>query len=193
MPDSAQHTDWQDAIELSTLRETGAKVIKVGSKQIALFDRDGEIYACNNRCPPEGYPLKEGTLSGDCTLTCNWHNWKFDLRTGDNAYGGDRLRVYPTCVEGGMIRIDVADAPAQARIDDALNNLRDSFDRHEYDRMAREIARMDKAGGDVLDAVRETIKWTHDRFEFGIGESGSFAIGRQIELELDIHLLYEKP
>jgi polyisoprenoid-binding protein YceI len=37
------------------------------------------------------------------------------------------------------------------------------------------------------------IDYNVDRFEFGIGESGSFAIGRQIELELDIHLLYEKP
>ena len=171
MPDSAQHTDWQDAIELSTLREVGSKIVKIGTKQIALFDRDGDVYACNNRCPHEGYPLKEGTLSGDCTLTCNWHNWKFDLRTGDNAFGGDRLRTYPTRIEGGMIRVDVADAPAQARIDDALNNLHDSFDRHEYDRMAREIARMEKAGGDTLDAVRETIKWTHDRFEFGIAST----------------------
>jgi nitrite reductase/ring-hydroxylating ferredoxin subunit len=169
MPEAIQPTDWQNAMELDALREAGAKIVKVGAKQIALFDRDGEVYACNNRCPHEGYPLKEGTLSGDCTLTCNWHNWKFDLRTGDNATGGDRLRVYPTRIENGIIQIDVADAPAQERIDEALNNLHDSFDRHEYDRMAREIARMDKAGGDPLDALRETIHWTHDRFEFGIG------------------------
>ncbi len=32
------------------------------------------------------------------------------------------------------------------------------------------------------------IDFSLDRFEFGIGESGSFAIGRQIELEFDIYL-----
>ncbi len=32
------------------------------------------------------------------------------------------------------------------------------------------------------------IDYSLDRFEFGIGESGSFAIGRQIELEFDIYL-----
>lgn len=165
----AQETDWQDAMQYPALREVGSKIVKIGSKQIALFDRNGDIYACNNRCPHEGYPLKEGTLTGDCTLTCNWHNWKFDLRTGDNATGGDRLRVYPVRIEDGMVQINVADAPAHVRIAEALDNLHSSFDNHEYDRMAREIARMDKAGGDPLDAVRQTIHWTHDRFEFGMG------------------------
>lgn len=32
------------------------------------------------------------------------------------------------------------------------------------------------------------IDYDLDRFDFGIGESGSFAIGRQIELEFDIYL-----
>jgi len=163
--------DWQDTISRSALKAAGSKIVKIGSKQIAIFERGGEIYACNNRCPHEGYPLKEGTLSDQCTLTCNWHNWKFNLRTGDNAYGGDRLRIYPVRVDGDMVQVDVADEPADVRITRALENLEDSFDDHEYDRMAREIARMEKAGGDALDAVRHTIKWTHDRFEFGMGST----------------------
>ncbi len=24
--------------------------------------------------------MREGTFDGNCLLTCNWHNWKFDLR-----------------------------------------------------------------------------------------------------------------
>jgi|TARA_Y100001934_G_C12068827_1_gene638991 polyisoprenoid-binding protein YceI len=35
------------------------------------------------------------------------------------------------------------------------------------------------------------VDYSLDRFEFGIGESGSFAIGRQIELEFDICLQFE--
>ena len=51
------------------------------------------MHACNNRCPHEGYPLVEGALDAEsCILTCHWHNWKFDLRTGANHYGGDNLR-----------------------------------------------------------------------------------------------------
>ncbi|MFL5239337.1 MAG: Rieske (2Fe-2S) protein, partial [Rhizomicrobium sp.] len=31
------------------------------------------MFAIANRCPHEGYPLSEGTLSPGCLLTCNWH------------------------------------------------------------------------------------------------------------------------
>lgn len=159
---------WEKALPLDTLSQSGARTIKVGRKQIAVFLRDGVVYACNNRCPHEGFPLIEGSLSDECTLTCNWHNWKFDLKSGENLYGGDKLRVYPVEIRDGDIWIDVSDPTRDAIVTDALENLRASFDRHEYDRMARELARMEKAGGDPLDALRSTIAWTHDHFEFGM-------------------------
>ncbi len=166
---------WEKALSLGVLSKTGAKPVKIGSKQIAVFLRNGTVYACNNRCPHEGFPLKEGSLSGDCTLTCNWHNWKFDLKSGDNLYGGDGLRTYPVSVREGDIWIDVSDPDRDVIIARALSNLKASFDRHEYDRMARELARLEKAGGDPLDALRSTIAWTHDRFEFGMGSTHAFA------------------
>ncbi len=163
--------NWQDACTLALLTDQGSKIIKIDGKQIALFLRHGEIYACNNRCPHEGYPLKEGNISGDCILTCNWHNWKFDLKSGENLYGGDRLRTYPVRIEDGTILLNVADLPKSVRAKQALNNLQASFERHEYDRMAREIVRFEKAGGDALDTVRHTIAWTHDKFEAGMAST----------------------
>ncbi len=73
---------WKLATTFSKLEEGGCKVFRVSGKQIALFRRAGNIYACNNRCPHEGYPLSEGDLDGDRVLTCNWHNWKFNLESG---------------------------------------------------------------------------------------------------------------
>ncbi len=75
---------WISAMPLERLRRDGKVVAKLGGKQIALFAAGDTVFACNNRCPHEGYPLREGTLDSDCVLTCNWHGWKFDLRTGDN-------------------------------------------------------------------------------------------------------------
>lgn len=169
----ADTSNWQKAFSLSALTEKGSKIVKIEGKQIVLFLRDEQVYACNNRCPHEGFPLKEGTLSGKCILTCNWHNWKFDLRSGDNLYGGDQLRTYPVRIDGDEIWLNVVDAPEADRIKQALDNLRASFDRHQYDQMAREIARLEKAGGDALDAVRATIHWTYDKFEFGMGSTHS--------------------
>jgi len=152
---------------LAALAEKGRQLVKLGAKQIVLFHSGGRVYACNNRCPHEGYPLKEGSLSQGCVLTCNWHNWKFDLESGDTLVGGDKLRRYPVRLIDDDIWLDVADPPPAERAAAALANLQDSFRRHEYDRMAREISRLQLAGADPLDAVRGAIHWTHAQLEFG--------------------------
>ncbi len=152
---------------LSDLEPKGLKVVKVGRKQIVLFKTETGIYACNNRCPHEGYPLAEGHIADGCVLTCNWHNWKFDLESGETLIGGDRLRRYPVTVKGAEIWLDVGDPPAEETVARSLENLRDCFRREETVRMARELARLQRAGGDPLDAVRAAFEWTHEHLEFG--------------------------
>ena len=158
---------WKLATTLSKLEDGGCKVFRVSGKQIALFRRGDEIYACNNRCPHEGYPLSEGDLDGDRALTCNWHNWKFDLVSGENLYGGDRLPVYPVEIRGDEVWIDIAEPPRAVRIAQIMMQLRDAFDDNDYQRMARELARLTQAGVDPLQAITSAIHWSHDHLEFG--------------------------
>ena len=158
---------WTKMIGHDELKAKGRAVLRRDGKQIVLFDTPDGVYACNNRCPHEGYPLREGSLDAGCTLTCDWHNWKFDLKTGANHFGGDALRVYPVDLRDGDIWLDLADPPLEVRRAAIMANLRDAFDDHEYDRIAREIARLDLAGGAATDAVIAAIDWCHDRFEFG--------------------------
>ena len=161
-------TDWRRAMTLDALKRKGRRVVRMAGRQIALFDTPKGVLACNNRCPHEGYPLREGSLDGSCVLTCNWHNWKFDLATGANLYGGDRLRTYPVALRDGEIWIDLADEPFEARRAEIMGNLRDAFDEHDYTRLAREIARLRLLGADPVDAVAEAIGWSYERFEFGM-------------------------
>ena len=97
---------WSPAVPLARLRDEGKTVAKIGGKQIALFLTADGVRACNNRCPHEGFPLREGTLeaSGEsCVLTCNWHNWKFDLASGTALVGRDPVRTYPVeCRDGAV-------------------------------------------------------------------------------------------
>ena len=153
---------------LSELQNNGRMLIKHGGKQVALFLGPKGVYACNNRCPHEGYPLSKGTVTEGCVLTCNWHNWKFDLESGETMVGGDTLRRYPVAVEGDDVLLDFADPPGEARIAAVLGELRDAMDKEEYGRMARLVARIEVAGGDPLDAVREAVRIGHDRMEFGM-------------------------
>ena len=158
---------WARAASLDTLRGKGRLVFRTQGRQIALFDTPHGVLACNNRCPHEGYPLREGSLDERCILTCNWHNWKFDLRGGRNLYGGEGLRTYPVEIRGGEVWIDLADPPFEDRRARILASLAQAREDNAYERMAREIARLHRLGADPLDALREAIRWSSERMEFG--------------------------
>ena len=139
--------DWILAMSVDDLIEKRKAIVRHNGKQIALFATQDGFYACNNRCPHQGYPLVEGSVDQDCVLTCNWHNWKFDLANGRNLYGGDKLRTYPVKVEEGALYLDVAEAPFETRYETALENLRSAVRDNSYDRIARELSRIQNMGG----------------------------------------------
>lgn len=61
---------------------------------IALFNLNGKIYALENACPHMGGPLGEGQID-DCLVTCPWHGWQFDVRSGkcENMPGDDAKTI----------------------------------------------------------------------------------------------------
>ena len=160
--------NWFDAGLRSDLEKTGRRVFKAGRKQVLLLVQGGRVFACNNRCPHEGYPLSEGTVGPSCTLTCNWHNWKFDLASGETLVGGDRLRQYSVEEREGHVWVDVSDPPAEARQARALANLEEASDDNDYQRMAREVARFVKAEGDPHEPLRRMVARSAARFEYGM-------------------------
>ena len=82
------------------------KQITVGGKDVALFNVDGTFYAVDNTCPHRGGPLGEGELEG-CAVTCPWHAWTFDLKTGESLTDDLKVAVYETKVEGGTVLVAV--------------------------------------------------------------------------------------
>lgn len=164
-----QQTDanWHKVIALAELEARSKAVVKLDGKQILLLLSAGKVYACNNRCPHEGFPLAEGTLSEGCILTCNWHSWRFNLDDGETLVGGDALRHYRHEVRDGDIWLDVSDPPPDAVRARALAGLREAFDEHDYERIARELARFERADGDPLIALIGALEWAAGGLEFG--------------------------
>jgi nitrite reductase (NADH) small subunit len=68
------------------LHPGSARAIHVGSYDVALFNVEGEYYALENVCPHQGSPIVDGWIEGR-TVTCPWHAWCFDLRTGSLTLG----------------------------------------------------------------------------------------------------------
>ena len=170
MPDERTSGDaqWTRAADLDRLQPSHPIAAKLHGKHIALFLHQGQVLACNNRCPHEGYPLVEGALDADCVLTCNWHNWKFDLKTGATLYGGDNLRIYPVKVEDGAVWLDIRDPPAAERIERALEHLELAMAEFDTARIARELARLGKAGAEPELALVRVIQGTHARLRDGM-------------------------
>jgi nitrite reductase (NADH) small subunit len=81
-------------------------IVLVGSYEVALFLVDGEVRAYENACPHQGGPIAEGEIEGT-NVTCPWHAWTFDLRTGGMAIGADfaRLRRFEARVRDDVIEV----------------------------------------------------------------------------------------
>jgi len=58
-----------------------ARVVRVGLKQIAIFNREGRFFALNNACPHAGSSLAAGDINNG-RVVCARHGWAFDLATG---------------------------------------------------------------------------------------------------------------
>ena len=67
--------------EKTDLTDGLGKVVNVEGRSIALFRVKDQYFALANVCLHRGGPLGEGNLSGS-VVTCPWHGWKFDVRTG---------------------------------------------------------------------------------------------------------------
>jgi nitrite reductase/ring-hydroxylating ferredoxin subunit len=155
-------------ISAEDLKEKGRKVVRLNDKQILLIASGGQIFATANRCPHEGYPLSEGTEGPECVLTCNWHNWKFDLKTGAALVGRDPVRTYAVELRDGEIYLDLAEPPAEVLKERALKGLDAALADNDMPRMAREVARLQRAGFETRDALRHAISRLSDRFEYGM-------------------------
>jgi nitrite reductase/ring-hydroxylating ferredoxin subunit len=90
-----------------------------------VLRRGEEFFALRDVCPHQGARLSAGTLGGaplPCrpgeeipygregeVLTCPWHGWEFDVRTGQAlASSQSRVRAYAVRREGGRLLVEMS-------------------------------------------------------------------------------------
>jgi nitrite reductase/ring-hydroxylating ferredoxin subunit len=79
-----------------------------GDRIVALFNVDGEFHTLDGVCPHQGGPLGKGRLEG-CVVTCPWHGWQFDVRTGQHQLSATiKQESLPTRVEGGEVLVELS-------------------------------------------------------------------------------------
>jgi nitrite reductase/ring-hydroxylating ferredoxin subunit len=97
------------------------KLVDVGKFGVGVYNVSGSLHAIVNYCSHEGAPLCEGLIGGTNEaapdepdglrrvkdgqiLRCPWHNWEFDVTTGQNlADPKRRVRTYDVDVDDGKV------------------------------------------------------------------------------------------
>jgi 3-phenylpropionate/trans-cinnamate dioxygenase ferredoxin subunit len=84
------------------------RLVRAGSRDIVVFNIDGELFALSDACPHRGGSLFRGKLTGAVVSTepgqyhyarrgeilrCPWHGWEFDVRTGKSWCDPARVRL----------------------------------------------------------------------------------------------------
>jgi nitrite reductase (NADH) small subunit len=95
-------------VKMATLAEIPpgtAREVEHSGRIYALFNVDGVLSALDGICPHHGGPLAAGQVEGTC-VTCPWHGWQFDVRTGQTPLNG-RLRqpAFAVKVEGNDVLV----------------------------------------------------------------------------------------
>jgi len=97
------------------LRE--GRAVKVGHREIAIFNLGDRFLAVDNRCPHKGGPLADGIVSG-ASVVCPLHAWKISLETGEGANSASAssfVATIRTRVEHGFIFLELSDDSRQGQ------------------------------------------------------------------------------
>src|SRR5688572_29140452 len=77
--------------------------VVAGDRIVAIYNVEGEFFALDGVCPHQGGPLDQGYLEG-AVVTCPWHGWQFDVRTGQHQFSPPvKQPTSPVKVEEGEV------------------------------------------------------------------------------------------
>ena len=98
---------WKRVASVKNFPPGSSREIVESGRVIALFHVNGEWFALDGICPHQGGPLGKGKLNG-CILTCPWHGWQFDVRTGQHQINPSLVHPsFPVRVEGDDVFVDL--------------------------------------------------------------------------------------
>ena len=95
--------DWKPIARIEDCPPSSSLEVVAGEQIVALFNVDGEFYALDGVCSHQGGPLGKGAMKG-CIVTCPWHGWQYDVRTGANQVNASLTqRPLPVKVADGEV------------------------------------------------------------------------------------------
>jgi nitrite reductase/ring-hydroxylating ferredoxin subunit len=166
----------ETAVAIGSLDEflIGEMRLRTVSGRRLLIIRTAEgVSALDHACPHEGYGLTQGYLSSDATtLTCAWHNWKFEVATGVCVQGEESVISHPVRVmPNGNVLVQLAtvdpDEQKTFRRASLLKGIEDNY----VGQIARETVRLLQLHDDPGELVWLATSYGAARGDYGWGHS----------------------
>ena len=154
MNDRARSGGFIPVATLEELKERQCIVVRGEQHPIAVFFHDGQVHACDNRCPHLGFPLSKGSVEGG-VLTCHWHHARFDLTSGCTFdLFADDVPVAAVEVRDGQVFVSPACHVADPQ-NHAKRRLREGMEQNVWLVIAKSVIAMMRDGHDYRAIVRE--------------------------------------
>ena len=75
--------EWVRVADVGAVAVGTLKAANAAGQPIVLANVDGDVYALEDQCSHEAFPLSDGELDGEDVI-CNHHGARFDACTGRN-------------------------------------------------------------------------------------------------------------
>ncbi len=155
------------------------RMVAVGGHPVALVaTEDGAIHALDNACPHQGYGLVTGTLQSGTTggtVTCQWHNWKFDVATGRCLMGEEDVTCHPVAVLDGEVQVTVHRPSAAETRERLWPSLRRGLAADYMGQVARDTVRLLDAGATPAGIMADTVRARAAHTDGGVGHDMAMA------------------
>lgn len=96
-------------VDSSQIPVREGRALRVGDRELAIFNLGDRFVAVDGHCPHQGGPLCDGIVSGD-TVVCPLHAWKINLASGaverPQAVKAC-VRTYPTQIVDGLLTVEL--------------------------------------------------------------------------------------
>ena len=87
----------------------GGTMVVVNGRHVALFRVGDRFYALDNLCLHKAGPLCEGEIE-DGVVTCPWHGWSYDIRTGILLQDGKvGVSAHDVTITGDVVAVRLTD------------------------------------------------------------------------------------
>lgn len=151
------------------------KMASVSEHRIAVIRTPSGLHALDNACPHEGYGLVTGTLDGE-VVTCQWHNWKFDARTGRCLVGEEDVRRHDLEVSNrGDVAVTVTEPGEAERRDRLWPSLDSAIANHYVGQISRDAVRLLETGATPAEIMWAAFEPALAQNTYGPGHELAFA------------------